>query len=113
MSTELNTQREALIALVNPVSGKDEEFRTWYWGTHIPEVLALPGFVSAQCHRLAEETGPLSPFQYATVYEVEGSALAARDRLFSSGVGMSDVIDLTNMITSPFLVPLTVLPSDN
>lgn len=94
--------REALIALVNSVEGRDEEFRTWYWGTHIPEVLALPGFVDARTMRLTEEPGGAAPFRYATVYEIAGSAADARNLMFTSGLGMSDAMDLSAMIVAPF-----------
>jgi hypothetical protein len=93
---------QALIALVNSVPGRDEEFREWYWGTHIPEVLALPGFAAARTMRLSEEPGGAAPFRYATVYEIEGSATDARDRMFSSGLGMSDAMDLSAMIVAPY-----------
>ncbi|WP_394554823.1 hypothetical protein ACDF64_08475 [Agromyces sp. MMS24-JH15] len=94
--------REALLALVNPVEGRDDEFREWYWETHVPEVLELPGFVAAHRLRLAEEPGGAAPFRYATVYEIEGSAVEARNRMFGAGLGMSDAMDLTAMIVAPY-----------
>ncbi|GAA1967776.1 DUF4286 family protein [Agromyces allii] len=94
---------EALIALVNSVPGRDEEFREWYWGTHVPEVLALPGFVAAHRLRLGEEPGGAAPFRYATIYEIDGPATDARDLMFGSGLGMSDTMDLSAMIVAPYL----------
>jgi hypothetical protein len=107
MNDATQPQREVLIALSNPVSGKDEEFRTWYWETHIPEVLALPAFVSAECYRL--QNGEVAPYQYTTIYQVEGSAVDARNLLFSGVVGMSDLLDLSVMMTAPFSPPFTQL----
>lgn len=94
--------RELLVALVNPVEGKDESFRTWYWDTHLAEVLALPGFVSAQRYRsaLPEEAG--AAHRYATVYEVEGSAAAALGSVFNGGLGMSEDLDLSTMVFAAF-----------
>ncbi|WP_157497401.1 DUF4286 family protein [Leifsonia sp. Leaf264] len=94
--------RESLITLVNSVDGRDDEFRTWYWGTHVQEVLALPGFIGARTLRLSEEPGGAAPFRYATIYEVEGSASDARNRMFSSGLSTSDAMDLSAMIVAPF-----------
>ncbi|MFH8249028.1 hypothetical protein ACH3VR_01510 [Microbacterium sp. B2969] len=94
---------EMLIALVNPVEGRDDEFRTWYWQTHIPEVLALPGFVAARRLRLAEEPGGAAPFRYGTIYEIEGSAIDARNTMFTAGLGMSESMDLSAMIVAPYV----------
>ncbi|KHK97819.1 hypothetical protein LK09_10055 [Microbacterium mangrovi] len=94
---------EKLITMVNAAPGRDDEFREWYWGTHVAEVLGLPGFVSAQRLRLAGEPGGAAAFGYATVYEIEGSAADARDRMFSAGLGMSDSMDLSAMIVAPFV----------
>lgn len=105
MNDATQPKREVLIALSNPVSGKDDEFRTWYWETHISEVLALPGFVSAECYRLLDGEG--APYQYTTIYQVEGSAADARNLLFSGVVGMSDLLDLSVIMTAPFSAPFT------
>jgi hypothetical protein len=99
--TDVQPKREVLLALTNPVEGKDEEFRTWYWETHIPEILELPGFVAARRYRTAESAG--APYRYATIYEVEGSAEAARDRLFTAGLSSSDTLDLTTLVMAPYL----------
>lgn len=103
MSESPSPRREILLALTNPVDGKDDEFRAWYWGEHIGEVLQLDGFVSAQRYRAAEPRGETVPHLYATIYEVEGSAAEARDRLFGGGVGMSDTIDLASVVFVPFV----------
>ncbi|MEY9853182.1 hypothetical protein ABH923_002860 [Leifsonia sp. EB41] len=95
--------REALIALVNPVDGRDEEFRSWYWDVHVPAVLQLPGFVGARVLRLAEEPGGAAPFRYGTIYEIDGSAVDARNRMFGAGLGMSDTMDLSAMIVAPYV----------
>ena len=93
---------ELLLTLVNPVDGRDDEFRAWYWDTHVPEVLRLPGFVAARPLRMTEEPGGPAPFRYATIYEVEGSAAEARNLMFSAGLGMSDSMDLSAMIVAPY-----------
>ena len=94
--------RELLLALVNAVEGRDEEFRTWYWDTHIPEVVALPGFVSAQRYTsaLPQEAG--ATHAYATLYEVEGSAAEALGVLFGGGLSSSDSLDSSSMVFSAF-----------
>lgn len=95
-------RREVLLALINPVEGRDEEFRAWYWETHIPEILQLPGFVAARRYRAAA-TAVGVPYRYATIYEVEGSAEAARDRLHAGGLSSSDAADTTTVVMVPFI----------
>jgi hypothetical protein len=58
------------------VPGREDEFNRWYDDTHLPEVLALPGFVAAQ--RFAQ-TGPGAADRprYLCVYEIETDDLAA------------------------------------
>lgn len=87
-----------LIALSNAVPGREDQFNDWYTGTHIPEILRLPGFVSAQRYEVDEAAGADVPYRYATVYRVEGSPAAARDRLFSAGLGSSPAMDHERML---------------
>ncbi|MFT4051507.1 MAG: hypothetical protein QM677_04560 [Microbacterium sp.] len=95
--------REILLALVNSVAGQDDEFNEWYSNTHIPEVLTVPGFVSAQRYAISADGESAAGFRYATVYEVEGSALEARAALFGAGLSaVSPSIDLANMVFAAF-----------
>lgn len=87
---------EFLLALTNPAEGKDDEYREWYWGTHIPEILALPGFTAARRYRAGA-----GPHKYVTIYEVEGSAAEALKRLYTSGLGGSDTLDLRSVVMAP------------
>ena len=95
--------RQYLLMLSNPVEGQEEEFRKWYWETHIPEILDLPGFVSAR--RLSTPEGTTMPVahRYATLYEVEGPAEAALGTLYTAGLGMSDTLDLTTVAMLPYV----------
>ncbi|MFC1405285.1 MULTISPECIES: DUF4286 family protein [Streptacidiphilus] len=102
MTDSSQPAHEILLALTNPVEGREEEFRTWYWETHIPEVLALPGIVSARRY-LAPESAAGVSHRYVTLYEVEGSAEAARDKLFTSGLSTSDALDVTTVAMLPLL----------
>ena len=44
--------RTIQIVFSNPFEGKDDEFNEWYDNVHLPEVLALPGVISAQRYDL-------------------------------------------------------------
>ena len=103
MGGKTTSERQIIIALVNAVDGREDEFNDWYTNTHLPEVVVLPGFLSAQRFEVPQEIADQSQHRYATVYEIEGSALDARNRLFNSGLGMSSSIDIANMVFSPFM----------
>jgi hypothetical protein len=49
--------------------GADEAFNLWYDGVHVPDVLAVPGFLSCQRYRIVG--GPGEPCRYLAAYEIE------------------------------------------
>ena len=57
-----------------PAAVTDEEFSAWY-DAHLPEILSIPGFVSAQRFRLEpvvrDGVEPTS-YRYLALYEIEG-----------------------------------------
>jgi hypothetical protein len=66
--------RHLLVVLANATEGSDEEFNRWYDGVHLPQLLAIPGLVSARRYRLDQRQmrGTRSrPFEYLTLYEIE------------------------------------------
>lgn len=99
--------KEILIAMVNAVDGRENEFNEWYSGEHIPQILDLPGFVSAQRYEVADTPEAAAGYRYATVYEVEGSALEARNQLFTGNLGSSESMDSTQLLMAAF-VPFEV-----
>src|SRR3546814_6479308 len=76
-------ERLLYIVLTNATPGDDEQFNDWYTNTHIPDVLAVPGFVAAQRFRLVDHPAPRPyPFRYLPTSEVlagkAGGAFPAR-----------------------------------
>ena len=53
------------VVFSNPVAGKEDEFNEWYDKVHIPELLTVPGMLSATRYALHE----------AAIYHVEGGAV--------------------------------------
>jgi hypothetical protein len=51
---------------------REQEYNTWYDEVHIPELVALDGFVSARRLRPVDGDGP-----YVALYEIEGDDLQA------------------------------------
>ena len=54
------------IVFSNPAEGKDDEFNDWYDNVHIPDLLAIPGMLSAQRYKLHD----------AEFYRMEGGDAA-------------------------------------
>ncbi|AZG45808.1 DUF4286 family protein [Gordonia insulae] len=65
--------RGMLIVESRPSSeDRRDEFDEWYVEVHMPEVLALDGFVSARRFRPLDGDGP-----YVSVYDMEGDDIGA------------------------------------
>ncbi|MDN5913642.1 MAG: hypothetical protein L0I76_00745 [Pseudonocardia sp.] len=57
-----------------------DEYNRWYLATHIPQLLALPGFVSGERLELAETQNgnrPVEMRHYLSVFEIEGDPAEA------------------------------------
>lgn len=65
--------KQSLIALTNPLEGRDDEFNEWYTNEHLTDVFKLPGIVAAQRYKLSDvqlRQGPLD-WKYMAVYEID------------------------------------------
>jgi hypothetical protein len=71
--------KHVLIALTNPVEGREQEFNEWYDNQHVPDFLALPGCVSAQRFKLSDVQMPnrSCPYRYLAIYEFEANKIEA------------------------------------
>jgi hypothetical protein len=65
--------RHLLLVHTNPSIERDEAYNAWYDHVHIPEVLALPGFLGVQRFQVSGRLpGRSKPFQeYLAMYELE------------------------------------------
>lgn len=60
------------IVLTNASDGRDDEFNDWYSNRHLPDVLDIPGIVSAQRYELAEvQRTDRLPYRYLSIYDIE------------------------------------------
>ena len=93
-------ERFLYLVFSNPAEGREDDFNQWYDEVHIPEVLGLPGFVSAQ--RIAQQSGgapsPVAPQQqYGVIYEIEGDpaeVMGALNAGMAEGkLQMTDAVD--------------------
>ena len=69
------TIRGVMIALLDPVEGREHEFEKWYEEVHLPDTLEVEGFLSAIRLEFTDVT--LLPgvcfdqFRYMTMYELD------------------------------------------
>ncbi len=89
----------------NAVRGREADFDAWYEAVHLPEVLAIPGFLSAQRYRLSpQQMLPDQQHGWLAVYEIDSSDIAGTlDRLRgATHLQMSDALDLASIDAAVF-----------
>ena len=60
-----------LLVFTNPADGQDAEYNDWYTGTHLAEVLQVPGIVAAQRWRVSNESAAAPPQRSLATYELD------------------------------------------
>lgn len=63
--------RGIMVVAASPAEGREDDFNDWYSNEHIPQVLTVPGFVSARRYKLHSGKGQ----RYLAVYELEAEDL--------------------------------------
>ena len=93
-----------MLVFSEPVAGREAEYDDWYEHTHLPELLALPGFVAAQRwsrSAAGPPVGPACPHGNLATYELEGDgekAIATMMEATGSGaLHMSDALDMAKV----------------
>jgi hypothetical protein len=75
------SDKTIMLALTNCLPGREDEFNEWYDNTHVKDLLAVPGVVSAQRFKIPSGDEDSAPYQYLTVYGIEGSVEDVRASL--------------------------------
>ncbi|MBD0859792.1 hypothetical protein IA539_00985 [Gordonia sp. zg691] len=76
--------RHVLLVHSNPTPGADHDYNHWYDEVHLPDVLAVPGFVLARRFVAAPSVhGELPEQQYLAIYEIETDDLPGALRALS------------------------------
>jgi hypothetical protein len=57
-------------------AAREKEYNDWYDNTHVPEITAVPGFVSARRYKVHGAAGSDVP-AYLAIYEIEADELTA------------------------------------
>ena len=67
-----------MLVFTNAVEGRDDEYNQWNDEVHLAEVLALPEFVGATRHKVADaQLFPDLTLGYVAIYEYKGDASVA------------------------------------
>ena len=104
--------RYMFLVLTNATEGRDEEFNDWYNNRHLPDVLAVDGFVAATRYRMAELDPPqTSGHRYMALYEVEAEDLAKANQALMNTAGtdamvLSEALDMTSA-SAIYFEPIT------
>jgi 2-methylcitrate dehydratase PrpD len=98
-----NMSQYKLVALTNPVEGREDEYNDWYNNRHVHDVVNVPGFVSAQRFKARSE----STHRYLAIYEMECddpiAAFATLGQLLGTdAMPLSEALDLATIQTAIF-----------
>ena len=92
------------VVMTNAAAGQEGEFNSWYERQHIPDVLRIEGFRSAQRFQLApeESDNPKGTFRYLTLYEIETDDLSKTKAAIAAAAGseampMSPALDRNDL----------------
>lgn len=92
-----------LLVMSEPTEGAEAGYHAWYDGVHLPDVLAVPGFVAARRYvAVPSVKGELPERRYLAVYEIEADDLAAAQAALSAAAGgmeISPALDRASTVT--------------
>jgi hypothetical protein len=93
------------VVLSAPVAGREDEYNRWYSEQHLRDVIAVPGFVSAQRFKMIEAGSSGAPAQrYMAIYTMrtdhpEALIDTLRTLVESGQMVMSEAFDQDNLAT--------------
>lgn len=94
-----------MMVLAKAVDGRKDELATWYDGQHFGDLLAVPGFVSAERHDVIPMKGPggLPKWDFLLIYEIEGDPMpvlgAMAGMLGTERMPTSDALESSNTLS--------------
>lgn len=69
--------RGVMVVETSPVDpSREDDFNDWYTNAHLPELLAVPGFVRARRFKVTGEPAE-GRHRYLAIYEIEADDLSA------------------------------------
>jgi hypothetical protein len=85
--------KHLMCVMTVPAPGKEDEFERWYNEQHFPDLLHLPGLVSAQRYRLSsyQHKAPPFPQTYFAIYELDTDDIEGFNAELLRRVGTSEM----------------------
>lgn len=103
------------VVMSNPTPGNEAEYNRWYTDQHLPDVLAVPGFVAAQRFKVDDPNSQLK-HRYLALYEIETDDLNKtlsdlNSRANTPAMPLTDALDVAT-VSATIFSPITgrVLP---
>lgn len=97
-------QRLRYLVFSDPVEGREDEFNKWYDEVHVPEIVAMPGLISAQRYTINDTEFGASmrgKHRYMVMYEMEGDPAEVMGRISEAvqagEIHMHDALDLSTV----------------
>ena len=96
-----------LVVMTGPKPGREDEYNDWYNNQHLADVVAVPGFRSAQRFKLTDAMGFEHRHGYIAIYEIEADdpkAVLAEmfKRTGSPAMVVSEALDLEEAVCGLF-----------
>ena len=89
------------VVLINAAEGRDDEFNDWYSNQHAPDVLRIPGVLTAQrFQRMDQQRSPDQPYKYSAMYDIEAE-MAARIIAELNRRGGTPEMPMTTSVAEP------------
>lgn len=63
--------RFKMVALTNPVEGREDDYNDWYQNVHLPEVLSYKGMLSARRYKAAVPLQAPVSYGFLAIYDIE------------------------------------------
>jgi hypothetical protein len=91
-----------MVVLAKAKEDQVEALAQWYDDTHIPDMLAVPGLITAERHKMMTVKQPdgLPQWDYMVIYEFEGDdPMVALANLGKAQVPLSDLMESTQTLS--------------
>ena len=86
-----------MIVMAKAKPGQVEALAKWYDETHIADLLAVPGLVSAERHTVMPLKAPegVPAWDFMLIYGLEGDPMAVLGNMAKAQVALSDIMEST------------------
>jgi hypothetical protein len=95
-----------MIVFAKAAEGRSADLARWYDERHIPDLLSVPGLISAERHTLSPVKRPpgTPEWEYMLIYEIEGDdpmvVLRNMGTMMASGrISLSDALESTSTLS--------------